>query len=475
MATPGVRIEEIPRLPPSVVGVATAIPVFIGHTEKAVDIDGTALTGKARRISSLADYKQLFGTVDDQAMKVKLEFTQVGTGPKVYKTPGFDGPRPSLPEKGRLLYYSMQLYFANGGGPCYVLSVAKLTDALQDGSFTDAIKSLESLDEPTLIVFPDAALLSDANYKKVANQALAHCSKMQDRFAICDVRNAINPAKPEESVTLIRNNISNDIEERKYGALYYPYLHTDVPFEIDRANVSVKIQKLKQDGSNDGAASDKKLSDLEGTDSELYSIVDDFVRNNATVMLPPSSAIAGVYAKVDRTRGVWKAPANTSLKFVSKPAIDVTNDLNARLNVDATSGKSINVIRTFTGKGTLVWGARTLAGNDNEWRYIPVRRFYNFAEESIKKATEPFVFEPNDANTWVKVRSMIENFLTVQWRAGALAGAKPEDAFYVSVGLGQTMTADDILNGKMIVEIGMAVVRPAEFIILRFYHLMQKS
>ncbi len=143
--------------------------------------------------------------------------------------------------------------------------------------------------------------------------------------------------------------------------------------------------------------------------------------------------------------------------------------------MDTVAGKSVNAIRAFTGKGTMVWGARTLAGNDNEWRYIPVRRFFNMVDESVKKATSRFVFEPNDANTWVKVRAMIENFLLLQWRAGALAGAKPEQAFYVRVGLGQTMTADDILRGYMHVEIGMAVVRPAEFIVLKFSHKMQES
>jgi hypothetical protein len=96
-------------------------------------------------------------------------------------------------------------------------------------------------------------------------------------------------------------------------------------------------------------------------------------------------------------------------------------------------------------------------------------------EESVKKATEPFVFEPNDANTWTKVKGMIENFLTLQWRAGALMGAKPTDAFFVHVGLGETMSQDDVLNGKMIVEIGMAAVRPAEFIILRFSHKMMEK
>ena len=145
------------------------------------------------------------------------------------------------------------------------------------------------------------------------------------------------------------------------------------------------------------------------------------------------------------------------------------------MNVDTVAGKSINAIRAFTGKGTLVWGARTLDGNSAEWKYVSVRRFYNMVEESVKKATEGFVFEANDANTWVKVRAMIENFLILQWKAGALAGAKPEQAFYVKIGLGSTMSADDILNGRMIVEIGMAVVRPAEFIVLRFSHMMQQA
>ncbi len=191
--------------------------------------------------------------------------------------------------------------------------------------------------------------------------------------------------------------------------------------------------------------------------------------------LPVSGAIAGVYARVDNSRGVWKAPANETLNSVSMPSVSISHDEQANLNVDVNAGKSINVIRSFIGKGTLIWGARTLAGNDNEWRYVSVRRFFNMAEESIKKATEQFVFEPNDANTWVKVQAMIENFLNTLWRVGALQGAKPEHAYYVAVGLGKTMTPLDILEGRMIVEIGMAVVRPAEFIILRFSHKLAES
>jgi len=193
------------------------------------------------------------------------------------------------------------------------------------------------------------------------------------------------------------------------------------------------------------------------------------------IILPPSGAVTGAYARTDNDRGVWKAPANVGLNYVVGPTAMLTDAEQAGLNVDVDAGKSINAIRAFTGKGTLIWGARTLAGSDNEWRYVSVRRFFIMVEESVKKATGQFVFEPNDANTWVRVRAMIENFLTLQWRAGALAGIKAEHAFFVRVGLGQTMTAQDVLNGFMIVEIGMAAVRPAEFIILRFSHKMQES
>lgn len=196
---------------------------------------------------------------------------------------------------------------------------------------------------------------------------------------------------------------------------------------------------------------------------------------DALNLIPPSGAIAGVYAAVDRERGVWKAPANVSLNSVISPAVKISQEQQAAYNVDVNAGKSVNIIRAFAGKGTLVWGARTLAGNDNEWRYINVRRLFNFVEESVKKATEQFVFEPNDANTWVKLQAMVENFLTTLWRQGALQGIKPEHAFYVAVGLGKTMTPLDILEGRLIVEIGMAAVRPAEFIILKFSHKMVES
>jgi len=191
------------------------------------------------------------------------------------------------------------------------------------------------------------------------------------------------------------------------------------------------------------------------------------------MLLPVSSAMVGIYAQVDNARGVWKAPANVNIDDAIRPQYLITKQDHENLNVDSNAGKSVNAIRSFEGRGpAIVWGARTLAGNDNEWRYIPVRRYFNMVEESTKNATEQFVFEPNDINTWVRVKSMISNYLTQQWRQGALQGATTKEAFYVHVGLGETMTNIDLLEGRMIVEIGLAVVRPAEFIILRFMHKM---
>lgn len=203
--------------------------------------------------------------------------------------------------------------------------------------------------------------------------------------------------------------------------------------------------------------------------ADIYNQAKDTLGKNYLV-LPPSAAMAGVMAKTDSTRGVWKAPANVALAQVLEPAIVIDNTDQEGLNVDTTSGKSINAIRSFVGKGTLVWGARTLAGNDNEWRYVSVRRLFNMVEESIQKATQFSVFEPNTPFTWLKIKTMIESYLENLWRQGAFFGDTPDQAFFVNVGLGQTMTEDDINNGYLRVEVGLAAVRPAEFIVLTFSH-----
>jgi phage tail sheath protein FI len=368
----------------------------------------------------------------------------------------------------------MQLFYANGGKSCYIVSVgpykANVGAALDVTDLSKGLEPLSKVDEPTLIVIPEAqALPQAADFGTLQNSALAQCEELKDRFVIMDVHGGTESLSDPggdllAAVTSFRNTGPN--QDLKYGAAYAPNLETILDYAYDDSAVMVT---QSTDGTATPAAALDTLTTSEAIERARAAI------RAMPLKLPPSAAIAGIYARVDAERGVWKAPANVGLNAVMKPTIDYTNTTNDQLNVDPTAGKSVNAIRPFVGKGTLVWGARTLAGNDNEWRYVSVRRFFIFVEESTKKATEQFTFEPNDANTWVKVQAMIENFLTTQWRAGALQGIKPEHAFYVAVGLGKTMTPLDILEGRMIIEIGMAAVRPAEFIILRFSHKMAES
>ncbi|UJB32735.1 MULTISPECIES: phage tail sheath C-terminal domain-containing protein [Chromobacterium] len=181
--------------------------------------------------------------------------------------------------------------------------------------------------------------------------------------------------------------------------------------------------------------------------------------------IPPSGAVAGAYCRVDRERGAWKAPANVALNGGLRPQFKVSDATQGEYN----AGKALNMIREFQNNGTLIWGARTLTSNtDTEWRYIPVRRLFNSAEKDIKTTMRSMVFEPNNHATWERVRCAIDNYLRSLWRQGALPGKSEKEAYFVLVGKDITMTDDDIAQGKLIVKIGMAAVRPAEFIILQF-------
>ncbi len=184
--------------------------------------------------------------------------------------------------------------------------------------------------------------------------------------------------------------------------------------------------------------------------------------------------MAGIYTLVDNTRGVWKAPANVSIASAISPAVNLSYELQEDLNVPL-SGKSVNAIRTFTGEGIKVWGARTLDGNSADWRYINVRRTMIMLEESIKNAARAYVFDPNVANTWVNIKSMTGNFLNGIWKRGGLAGATPDEAYSIYVGLGETMTPEDITDGIMRITVLVALIRPAEFIEITFQQQMQKS
>lgn len=476
LKTPGVYIDEVPKFPPSVAQVETAIPAFIGYTEKARLEADDDLIGKAHRIRSFAEYVEHFGEAPVQAVEVTVQQTGSGAG-AIYEP-----VEVVINEPGNYrMYHALRLFYANGGGPCYIVSVGKYkgdgsvsADEMgTNGTATGGVDVVRKIDEVTLFVFPDAnGLADDADYYGLFDKALKQSAALMDRFTLVDVRDGnINP-----EIANFRN-ATLDTTALKYGAAYYPWLKTTYNFRTSDDSITLTLPDASDPGSDPDeltltaakANADHGKFMTTGFLSKLEKLM-----TKLRVEMPPSPAIAGIYAAIDGTRGVWKAPANIGLADIIAPLVKISDEDQRDLNISDT-GKSVNAIRTFTGKGTLVWGARTLAGNDNEWRYISVRRFFNMVEESAKKATEPFVFEPNDANTWVKVQAMLENYLNTLWRVGALQGAKPEHAFYVAVGLNKTMTPLDILEGRMIVEIGMAVVRPAEFIILRFSHKMAES
>lgn len=467
--TPGVYIEEIPHLPPSIASVETAIPAFIGYTEKAQWKEKDDLKNKPWRIESMLQYEQYFGFPDPEKESLTVVFNNTAGNNEV------NGKIDEAKRSKFLMYYSLQLFYANGGGPCWITSVGNYLDTgglILPADLTIGLTEVAKINEVTLLVFPDSTnIASMTDYYDIHTQAIQQCVDLQDRFTVLDVYHDVaNLDVWDLDVTALRNTLTGPTEFLKYAAVYFPKIYCGVDFNYkvvgDQTKNNDDLVKIE------GIPGMQKLSDLVAKNSRQYSQAQQAV-TNIQMLLPVSVAMVGIYAQVDNSRGVWKAPANVNIAKAISPQYLISNQEQMDLNVDAQAGKSINVIRSFTGRGpAIVWGARTLAGNDNEWRYIPVRRFFSMVEESVKNATEQFVFEPNDRNTWVRVKSMIENYLTQQWKIGALMGASTKEAFFVHIGLGETMTELDIWEGRMIVEIGMAAVRPAEFIILRFMHKM---
>ena len=505
MKTPGVYIVEKNAFPNSVVEVATAVPAFIGYTEKAIN-GSASLTNKPWRISSMAEYEKYFGGPPQPRFTVSLvdaSAPAMPTPPDVFAARGQDAvfnlagkdyrvSRAASAAGGRyLMHQAMRHFFQNGGEPCYVVSVGQYGDDIsavdENKGLVGGIKRLLKEQEPTLLLTPDAVLLSRTECAIVQTAALKHCGyEMKTRFAILDVWGGdLDEQVPNGGCI---NDFRDDIGVHflDYAAAYYPWLHTSLvqDDEVDYSAIT-NIEDLMSMLKDELALEDVKLLKLDiGANrrqshnalmvaSPLYAKIMETVLEQMNIM-PPAAAMAGIYTMVDNSRGVWKAPANVSVAGAVKPMVDISYAEQEDLNV-AKSGASINAIRSFIGEGTLVWGARTLDGNSLDWRYVNVRRTMIMLEESCRLATKAFVFEPNVANTWVSVKSMISNFLTSIWKRGGLAGAVPEDAFSVQVGLGETMTPEDILEGMLRVTVLVAISRPAEFIEITFQQQMQKS
>ena len=582
--TPGVYLVEKDAFPGSVVEVATAVPAFIGYTEKT-EYNKNSLINKPVRITSFAEYLSIFGGAPS------VRYT--------YKKDNSNDAKAVLSAKPAFrLYDSMRIFFQNGGTTCYICSVGGYTVEKEKPDPGDSTKKItvienneidqevlckgitpfEKEQEPTLMIVPDAVSLADAGLcANVHTALLAHCNKMQNRFTILDVFEGFTERNLEKDcVADFREKVGTMY--LNYGASYYPWVKTNVvssnevsfaiiepekddkgqvtgtpykqladdlkisvlpdltdddykelvaaklenfpadlfPINIEKDFDAVKktldnvvVPEAKPDDPDDVKNKEKikaqlnnlcsylqknkdliktfqRLSSFDMTNddptdlhNQLMAVCPAYVEMVSQMLdelnlMAPSAAMAGVYARVDNSNGVWKAPANVSINGVVSTAVNMTNEEQEDLNVPL-NGKAVNAIRYFIGDGIKVWGARTLNGNSLDWRYINVRRTIIMLEESIKQACKAYVFENNTATTWLTMKNMIDNFLNGIWRRGGLAGQTPEDAYEVHVGLGDTMTADDILEGYLRITVKVALIRPAEFIELTFQQLQQKS
>ena len=582
--TPGVYVTELDAFPRSVVGVQTAIPIFIGYTEKA-EISGKPIYFNPTKINSLADYEALFGTgfrptyniepvdddvarkakgsqkVDEESVdpvaednydfsawretsvsppdftlkyykfsrKKKDQTVSVSSGPAMamFDVAALDISLAALPDFN--LYNALGLFYANGGGTCYIVSVGPYYDAgepvtVSAEALTKGLHAAGEQSGPTMIVIPDAVLLPvdtsddptappiNSEFYTLCQAMLAQCADKQDRVAILDVygANLLNQQSTGWSLKMdaLIELFQKEIGEKylNYGMAYFPFLVTSIvpPGEIDYTNFNIddeeqwKLLKGILDDQADYLYKFPKVDTVKGyIDAIKTTVRDDPKDPNAVTrlnqnlvnalplmkqmenimtlkmsMLPSSAAMAGVCTYTDGSRGVWNAPANVVLSSVITPNVTLDNAQQGNLNVPL-NGKAINVIRQFVGRGPVVWGARTLDGNSADWRYIQVRRTLIYIEQSVEAALQPFVFAANDGKTWVAVTSMVSNFLKGLWSQGGLMGAKADEAFTVACGLGSTMTPQDVLDGYMIVQVTLQMIRPAEFIELTFKQKMQ--
>ncbi|PHR46557.1 MAG: phage tail protein [Fluviicola sp.] len=422
------------------------------------------------------------------------------------------------------MYSSIKFFYENGGGDCYIMSIGAYDyskKAITDTTdFMNAITLLKKETEPTMLVIPDLVEIMDptadpesdtylqdkyANAYSLQNEMINHCGEMMNRVAVLDIPGGYSePLVGTTSVEQFRNSVEPlDPKFNSYAAVYYPWLHTtvyqtsEVSYKnIDRASyevvtnmlnveftdakgvLSTNMEKIISAFTSDPANTPQEttldkanliLSNL----SKSYQLLTGAIMSNMN-LIAPSAGMAGIYTSVDNNEGVWVAPANVGIQSTIMPAIKIDHAAQEDLNMPI-DGKSVCAIRAFTGRGNLVWGARTLDGNSNDWRYVNVRRTLIYIEQSVQDAAKAYVFAPNDAGTWVNVKSMISSFLTGLWKQGGLVGPKPADAFSVSVGLGSTMTGEDILNGIMRVAVKVAVSHPAEFIEITFQQEMQKG
>lgn len=515
--TPGVSINEIDSFTKSVIGIPTAVPAFVGYTPQA-SYQGKSYLNVPVQINSFADFQAYFCLPDPPApadpakqYDPQYYFVRQPSQPKAGDYIQVNGNYYSvLPDPGTIyyLYNSIRLFYANGGGTAYIVSVGSygpptgnplapgeqiVNPNVQAFDLLNGLAALRNVQAPTMYICPEATLLSVPDNGVLMQNMLAQSSTMGTSMSIFDIIGGKDP-DPQlfmNDIQTFRDNTG--INGLDYGAAYYPFVGTTVmqQSDLDYTNffggdvkqLAAIINPAENPDPNVAAILDKIMSLPPGSPvmqenaallkaSTIYGAMFLHVITDINT-LPASGGVAGVITATDNQGGPWQAPANKGIAGSGWLPINLSDSQQAGLNVDAVSGKSINVIRNFPGEGILIWGARTLDGNNQDWRYLPVRRTIIYITESCRVAMQAYVFEPNNENTWEAIRASIANFLTGIWKEGGLQGASPADAFSVSCGLGMTMTSDDILNGNLIVTMQVAVVHPAEFIVITILQQQQ--
>lgn len=330
------------------------------------------------------------------------------------------------------LSHAVYGFFQNGGSRCFVVNVGKGGPIASGGRDRVGLDVLEQIDEIAIVTAP--GYTDAASYDAV----LTHCEKMQDRVGILDA-----PAQVQDISLLTQ-------------------------VATAKASPSPKASKSETSGEtagpSGGATSGLRSRQSDGGYGAFYFpwiTVRDPLSPTDLVNVPPSGHLAGIWARTDATRGVHKAPANESVRGALNLTYLLTRDEQGLLNQNG-----VNCIRSFAREGIRVWGARTIADGSSEWRYLNVRRLFNMIEESITTSTRWIVFEPNDRTLWKSIRRDIAAFLTRLWRDGALMGRTPQEAFFVKCDE-ETNPLDSIDAGIVVTLIGIAPVKPAEFIVFR--------
>ena len=301
--------------------------------------------------------------------------------------------------------YLITLAGGSDGGEPTAIDYAGKTDEVRGST---GLKALEDIEDVSIVMTPAAAASPEDVHKAVVLEVQKHCRRMRYRIGVVDSRK-------DQSIGEVRAFAGNFDDSRL--ALYYPWVVTPNP-----------------------------APDPAGTRRDIA--------------VPPSGFIAGIYSRTDVDRGVHKAPANE----VVLGALRFDQQINA-FQQELLNPNGINVLRSFAGRGHRVWGGRTLA-SDPEWKYVNVRRYFLYLERSIEKSTQWAVFEPNGEALWANIRSSVEDFLFSEWRNGRLLGGTPKEAYFVRCDR-STMTQNDIDNGRMVCLVGVAALKPAEFVIFR--------